>query len=170
MSDDATPAYVRKLRAEHAELQRELRAYRALLEAPPPPPDPGPIATRWQDVRWRATVTRDGGYVAAAVLYDLAHGHPILDLDEPHPVEVAVIELAAQAPDDIRVLLDVLAAYERLQKVSRTLIERWADSREPTPFDLELAALSVQLRQERRTLLARGVGELFEDDPPRGAA
>lgn len=53
---------------------------------------------------------------------------------------------------------------------TRARIERWADSREPTPFDLELAALSVQLRQERRTLLARGVGELFEDDSPRGAA
>ena len=164
MSDDATPAYVRKLRAEHAELQRELRAYRALLEAPPPPPDPGPIATRWQDVRWRATVTRDGGYVAAAVLYDLAHGHPILDLDEPHPVEVAVIELAAQAPDDIRALLTAAQSYERLVRAVQLLLTEWQSCADaPTRLDPELQQLANQLQAARRAALARGVGDLFEE-------
>ena len=163
-------AYVRSLRKENEDLRRQLGAYQALIEPPPPPPEAGPIATRWQDVRWKAQIARDGGYLVSAILYDDAGGYPVLHLDEPNAAETAAIQLAAQAPADIRVLLEVLAAYERLQRVGRTLVERWADSREPTSFDLELAALSVQLRRERRALLGRGVGELFEDDPPRGAA
>lgn len=163
-------SYVRNLRQENDDLRRQLKAYQALIEPPPPPAEAGPIARRWQDVRWRAQIARDGAYLVSAILYDDTDGYALLHLDEPSRAEAATIQLLEQAPGDIRVLLDVLAAYERLQKVGRTLIDRWADSREPTPFDLELAALSVQLRQERRTLLARGIGELFEDDPPRGAA
>lgn len=162
---DDTPAYVRKLRAEVADMRRQLGAYQALLLAPSPPPDPGPIATRWQDVRWRATMTRDGGYVVAAVLYDLTHGHPILDLDEPHPVEVAALELAAQAPADIRTLLATAEAYARLKRAVQQLLTEWQGrAGEPTRLDPELQQLAKQLQTERQADLARGVGDLFEEE------
>lgn len=164
-------AYVRRLREENDNLRRQLGAYQALIAPPPEPPPPGPIATRWQDVRWRATIERDGGYLVAARLYNDAGGYPIFDLDEPSAAEAAALQLAAQAPSDIRALLDVLRAYERLQNVGRQLIERWTETREATPLDLELAALAVQLRPsaaQRRADIARGVGELFEDEPPGG--
>lgn len=134
---------------EYAALLRELQAYRALLEAPPPPPELGPIATRWQEVRWRATIERDGGYLVGAMLYDDAGGFPVFDLEEPSAAEAATIQLAAQAPADIRSLLEVVQAYERLQQVGRTLIEHWGELREATPLDMDLAALAVQLRKER---------------------
>lgn len=155
--------YVRNLRTENAALRQQLSAYQALIEPPRMGGNAEPIAARWHAVRWHAAIVQDGTYTVRAALYDENADTPIFELEEPRPDEVVAVQLAAQAPDDIRVLLEVLRAYERLQRVGRVLIEHWMNIRDQTPLDLDLAALAVQLRQEERTLLGQGLGQLFED-------